>query len=198
MNASFLVKTLAGLALCAVLMPIEVSYAHAQSREEVILWESVKNSSDVADFQGYLDRYPNGTFSTIAKRKIEELTKKKSENLAGSTWDYRLDWILQNHLMSSTGVPAAPTSTDKWHQTEAGQFSFGADGSCTYTNRGDQPCHWVKQGQIVTITEDKAKNYCARTWTLTIDGTRIQGQTYQPGLGRCNEYTTNAIMTARP
>ena len=53
---------------------------YAQTREEVVLWESIKDSEHVSDFQGYLDKYPSGTFATVAKRRIEELSKKSDES----------------------------------------------------------------------------------------------------------------------
>lgn len=36
---------------------------------ELSYWDSIKNSNDVADFESYLARYPNGQFSELAKRR---------------------------------------------------------------------------------------------------------------------------------
>jgi tetratricopeptide (TPR) repeat protein len=47
--------------------------AHAPAGDapsmEVSFWETIKTSTDPADFQAYLDRFPNGTFSTLARRR---------------------------------------------------------------------------------------------------------------------------------
>jgi hypothetical protein len=46
--------------------------AHAQTREESALWNSVKDSKDAEDYKAYLDKYPDGVFAPIAKRRAAE------------------------------------------------------------------------------------------------------------------------------
>jgi hypothetical protein len=36
---------------------------------ELSYWETIKNSTDPEDFKSYLEKYPNGQFSAIAKRR---------------------------------------------------------------------------------------------------------------------------------
>lgn len=36
---------------------------------ELSFWESIKNSSDPEDFKAYLDKYPNGVFAALARRR---------------------------------------------------------------------------------------------------------------------------------
>jgi len=43
---------------------------------EVVFWESVRNSSDAADYDEYLRRYPTGTFADLARLRIERLSKQ--------------------------------------------------------------------------------------------------------------------------
>ena len=40
---------------------------------EIAYWNSIKDSSESAAFESYLERYPNGTFVTLAKLKLENL-----------------------------------------------------------------------------------------------------------------------------
>ncbi|MEW6208628.1 MAG: SUMF1/EgtB/PvdO family nonheme iron enzyme [Acidobacteriota bacterium] len=40
---------------------------------ELSFWESIKNSSDADDFKAYLEKYPSGTFATLAKNRIRTL-----------------------------------------------------------------------------------------------------------------------------
>lgn len=40
---------------------------------ELEFWSSVKNSDDLADFQAYLDKYPQGQFEALARRRIDRL-----------------------------------------------------------------------------------------------------------------------------
>ncbi len=44
-------------------------------------WASMKDSFDVADFEAYLQKYPNGSYATLARNKINRL------NIANSTAD---------------------------------------------------------------------------------------------------------------
>lgn len=39
---------------------------------ELAYWETIKNSSDPKDFKSYLDKYPNGHFADLARRRIAE------------------------------------------------------------------------------------------------------------------------------
>jgi uncharacterized caspase-like protein len=42
--------------------------------KEALFWESVKGSSDPADFEAYLAQFPQGTFTALAKNRIAALT----------------------------------------------------------------------------------------------------------------------------
>ena len=42
---------------------------------EVLFWESVRGSKDIRLYEEYLRVYPNGTFATLAKLQIQELTQ---------------------------------------------------------------------------------------------------------------------------
>ena len=47
--------------------------------KEVVFWQSIQNSNSPAQFQAYLDQYPNGTFAALARARIEELKTKPAE-----------------------------------------------------------------------------------------------------------------------
>lgn len=38
---------------------------------EMSFWDSIKNSNDPSDFRAYLDRFPNGTFAALARRRAQ-------------------------------------------------------------------------------------------------------------------------------
>jgi uncharacterized caspase-like protein len=40
---------------------------------ETLFWQSIKDSQDAAEFEAYLARYPNGTFSDLARAKVMRL-----------------------------------------------------------------------------------------------------------------------------
>jgi peptidoglycan hydrolase-like protein with peptidoglycan-binding domain len=47
--------------------------------KEVVFWQSIQNSNSPAQFQAYLEQYPNGTFAALARARIEELKTKPAE-----------------------------------------------------------------------------------------------------------------------
>ena len=49
---------------------------------ELALWESVKDSTKAEDYKAYLEKYPDGTFSTLAKNRIYNL----EISVEGTTW----------------------------------------------------------------------------------------------------------------
>jgi hypothetical protein len=72
----------------------------AQTREELLLWESIKNSERVSDFQGYLDKFPNGTFSSVASRRISALSQANTR-----TFTLCKDYCEEGNLVvSSEGI----------------------------------------------------------------------------------------------
>lgn len=50
--------------------PPEVVVAQPVVDPDAVYWDSVKGSANVADFQEYLTRFPNGQFAGLAKRKL--------------------------------------------------------------------------------------------------------------------------------
>jgi len=42
------------------------------SQPEIVLWKSIENSTNPADFQSYLDQYPHGAFVVLAQRHLSE------------------------------------------------------------------------------------------------------------------------------
>ena len=47
--------------------------AHAQAPGEIAFWESVRDSKDPAELRAYLERYPNGAFAVLARRRLAAL-----------------------------------------------------------------------------------------------------------------------------
>ncbi|HEX8069562.1 MAG TPA: caspase family protein [Pyrinomonadaceae bacterium] len=59
----------------AALLPAPAAPAAAGGGDsaalEMSFWETIKNSADPADYQAYLERFPNGTFSPLARRRAQ-------------------------------------------------------------------------------------------------------------------------------
>ncbi len=43
------------------------------AERELLFWESVKDSTNPADLQAYLDRYPNGVYAALARNRLQAL-----------------------------------------------------------------------------------------------------------------------------
>jgi len=54
------------------------------SQFELTFWQSVSASDDADQFEAYLARYPNGTFSALARAKIAALTRRSGPTSAGT------------------------------------------------------------------------------------------------------------------
>jgi hypothetical protein len=75
-------------------------------RMEMVFWESVRSSTDPADFKAYLEKYPKGNFAVLARNRLAALGQqqqapKPQENAekpgaakgpltAGDSWTYRV------------------------------------------------------------------------------------------------------------
>ena len=66
--------------------------------EELLFWESVKDSKYVADIQAYLDRYPGGKFEILARNRLKRLTDLQEETA--------------HHVVAIPTVPTTGTSPD--------------------------------------------------------------------------------------
>ena len=61
-----------------------------EQQAELSLWASVKDATDTALLQTYLDRFPNGTFTAAARLIIEKLKREAQENAAANAREAEL------------------------------------------------------------------------------------------------------------
>jgi tetratricopeptide (TPR) repeat protein len=59
--------------------------ATAMSQAEIVLWKSIENSRNPADFQTYLDQYPQGAFVALAQRHLAEALAQRTEDMQNAT-----------------------------------------------------------------------------------------------------------------
>jgi tetratricopeptide (TPR) repeat protein len=52
------------------------------TQAEAVLWKSIENSTRAEDYQGYLSKYPDGTFAPVAKARLDAITSKQAEEAA--------------------------------------------------------------------------------------------------------------------
>jgi tetratricopeptide (TPR) repeat protein len=65
---------------------------------EISFWESIKNSTDPSDFQAYLERFPNGTFAPLARRRAQASVPASPAGNDSSTSAPRLSGTIEGSL----------------------------------------------------------------------------------------------------
>jgi hypothetical protein len=74
--------------------PTATAPSATATQAEIVLWKTIESSGNTADFQSYLAAYPNGSFTVLAKRHLEELQQqamaasaaKDHDELIHGTW----------------------------------------------------------------------------------------------------------------
>ena len=73
-------KQVGGLVVAIVLLsPVAFPVALAQTGDETALWNSIKDSRNSEDYRGYLDKYPDGVYAPVARRRAAQFEKQPSE-----------------------------------------------------------------------------------------------------------------------
>jgi hypothetical protein len=147
-------RLLDGLFIGIVLLTSTVSFA--QSREETSLWASVKDSKDSEDYKAYLDKYPDGVYAPIAKRRITSLervpaTSSGAAATSGGSQGSSLDYPTVMHFC------AAHCSTWNFQNGRMGDGQYGVtivhwSPDSVAMNRSDPPNQWFPQGLKAVIT----------------------------------------------
>lgn len=70
--------------------------ASNDNRAETLFWQSIRNSTNRADYQAYLDQYPDGTFAAIARDRAQSGYQPQVAALASpaSAHPYDGDWLV--------------------------------------------------------------------------------------------------------
>lgn len=105
------------------------SPALAADAAEIAFWESVRDSKDAGELRAYLERYPNGDFAVLARRRLAALDKPPAASApqlqtspppkmapvagtphklqVGDSWTYRLSYP---RLRGQWGQPDRPST----------------------------------------------------------------------------------------
>ena len=154
------------------------------SAVEMMFWESVRGSTDPADFRAYLEKYPNGSFAPLARNRLAALGQAQGSSQAsapaaprarpsssrlpseGDTWTYRL---------------TEPKRVDgpKQRNYTVKVFAASASGiSEEYAIEGDASGQWTHNGarDVVPVGRPLFAPYLAAFGDLPSGGTlgRVQ------------------------
>lgn len=76
--------------LVIVLLLTTISTSVAQdANHELVFWESIQNSTSIAEYRAYVDRFPDGVFVPLALNRIHELGGPGQEDMLELTRDER-------------------------------------------------------------------------------------------------------------
>lgn len=159
-----------------------------QTSVEIAFWESIKNSTDPADHQAYLDKYPNGQFVALAERRarnpaVTELPTSgvvtAQQQLTGS--DSKKDWatiyfvrasrlggssVNWNVMQNNRLVGQLPNGSYFELKTVAGKHTFSLNPTHTPNQVSDSATYEIASGKTYYIEYDLGGLFGDRTLQL--------------------------------
>jgi len=61
---------------------------------EKSFWNSMAQSTDASDFEAYLQKYPQGSYSALAENRLKKLKAEQQERIAGTTSNFDGNWAV--------------------------------------------------------------------------------------------------------
>jgi len=86
--------------------------AAISKQEEMLFWESIKDSNDPGFFEAYLKKYPNGAFVTLARLKLGKLRGKQYEQKGKGETDKKKAEVKSFTSQSKAQVPKFKVSPE--------------------------------------------------------------------------------------
>jgi len=208
------IRTLAIFLLCvaSIVFPLALE---AQTREEVGLWQTAEKSNNPDDLQAYLDRYPEGQFAPMARRRLATLAEAKRAAEV-SEWEGREYFEIRRFSGNAKFAEPDNPKAKFWNTA----FKLDPRGTCTMRGQHETlgrvitpnasnstvRCTWERTGNSVTITIPSGlKEACPSTYELQVDPSnkRMTGtRTLHPTGFRCGDGGTNVdiafVRTSAP
>ena len=115
------------------------------------LWDSVKSSDDVSVVQSYLDKYPNGTFTAVAKARLAALNNPSQAARARpanplASMDAEIAAMYKRARANAVDTSAVADEQSAWLARRAG---CGGDPGClrqSYAERRAELSRWITGG----------------------------------------------------
>jgi hypothetical protein len=131
-----------------VVQPTPAPASGMDAQLESQLWDSVKNSSDASVVQSYLDKYPNGTFTAVAKARLAALNNPtqvaKAHPANGlSAMDAEIAAMYKRARANAVDTSAVADEQTAWLARRA---SCGGDPGClrqSYAERRAELSRWL-------------------------------------------------------
>jgi tetratricopeptide (TPR) repeat protein len=175
----------------------------ATSQGEIVLWKSIENSANPADFQSYLDQYPHGAFVVLAQRHLAE-TKDRADREQEQQKQYALQhgsdlvdtvWLgqtkLKCFLVHFSGDGEA-TASDFWYgkkkkaaaEAEADAHILAKNAFVAkYFSSSGYPMTWAIDNGILRMTASETKDRCPENFLGSRNLDLVKGTDEMPSTG---------------
>ncbi len=117
----------------------DFSAAGSTAAMDQVFWDSIKDSTDPADFQAYIKKFPKGTFVDLADNRLKDL--KNTPPAAQPTQTAALTEPSQPKSLSSNTPPAEPDAAACQHEAR-----HGVQGLCELPGDGGDPAGQLHDG----------------------------------------------------
>ena len=120
--------------------------------KEVVFWDSIKDSSSPGQFEAYLAQFPDGTFASLARVRLEELKAAKTaepEKVAALTTPETAEPAAEQ-VERSIGLTRQGRSRVQLALTLLGYRTGGTDGVFGKKSRAAVSAWQTDQGEIAT------------------------------------------------
>jgi hypothetical protein len=97
--------------------PVAVAAAPDPKAVELVFWDSIKDSLRAADYEAYLEQYPDGNFATLARARLAELIE--STGPPRDPADREIELAFWNSVRELDNVESLQAYLDKY---PAGEF----------------------------------------------------------------------------
>lgn len=151
---------------------------------EMSFWESIKNSTDPADFQDYLQKYPDGTYAALARRRaqpaapttggaamptIDQIIENSIRALGGKTVTEKFTTIYQRGLVEITAAGKTFNGTTEYYMKQPRKsLSIIKVPKLMNTAEGyDGTVGWMKDERGVKLKNDWQIEFGRRNYILT-------------------------------
>jgi uncharacterized caspase-like protein len=82
--------------------------AGSGSATELAFWDSIKNSTSADDYRAYLEKYPNGEFAVLAKRRLAPLEANEKEKAKANEVERNIKTFQGHFGVMSAGFRGRP------------------------------------------------------------------------------------------
>jgi len=89
----------------AKIAAIQKRNAAALGQTDTAFFQAIQNSEDAADFEAYLEQYPNGAFAALARARIASIDRRSQQ-------------VSRSAAQSPAAAPQTDPDTDFWNQVK--------------------------------------------------------------------------------